>query len=125
MIRMYMAQKNSALECSRFRVFFKTTSKVVFFEIVFIFSVKNDKPEIANTLFHRYHCIFAMQNISVYFVAFDTPKKTLYPSECRVLHIRLFTFYCTVFRLCCIFPKLCIRKCGVSKHRFYRTDSKR
>ena len=28
------------------------------------------------------------------------------------------------FDLCCICPKLCIRKCRVSKHHFCRTDSK-
>ena len=43
-----------------------------------------------NSALHLFHCIFAMQNISVYFVAFDTPEKTLYPLKCRVLHIRLF-----------------------------------
>ena len=51
--------------------------------------------------FHRFHCILAMQNISIYFFAFDTPKKTLYPSKCRVLHIRLFT----VFRFMLYFPE--------------------
>ena len=54
-----------------------------------------------NSAFHRFHCIFAMQNISVYFIAFDRPKKTRYPSECRVLHIRLFT----VFRIMLYFPE--------------------
>ena len=62
------------------------------------FETKNVRVRLAaqkNSAFHRFHCIFAMQNISVYFVAFDTPNKTPYPSECRVLHIRLFTFYCS------------------------------
>jgi hypothetical protein len=44
-----------------------------------------------NTAFHRFHCIFAMQNISNYFKRSLHSFSPLYRSKCRVIFIRLFS----------------------------------